>query len=83
MLMRRVARPWCQITGLTRYGQGLNFNKSLAIQDYPMFSVGYGKYTEERRSMVDSMTLDDIFSGIEEMKKMAEAREALKILSAY
>lgn len=32
------------------------------------FSVGYGNYTEERRKIVDSMTLDDIFSGIEEMK---------------
>ncbi|MBT9099324.1 hypothetical protein KFZ76_16640 [Methylovulum psychrotolerans] len=32
------------------------------------FSAGYGNYTEERRKIVDSMTLDDIFSGIEEMK---------------
>ena len=32
------------------------------------FSVGNGNYTEERREMVDAMTLDDIFSGIEEMK---------------
>ena len=32
------------------------------------FSAGYGNYTEERREMVDAMTLDDIFSGIEEMK---------------
>ena len=32
------------------------------------FSVGYGNYTEERRKIVDSMTLVDIFSGIEEMK---------------
>ncbi|CAK0755830.1 conserved hypothetical protein [Gammaproteobacteria bacterium] len=32
------------------------------------FSIGYGNYTEERRKMVDSMTLDDIFSGIEKMK---------------
>jgi hypothetical protein len=32
------------------------------------FSVGYGNYTVERRKIVDSMTLDGIFSGIEEMK---------------
>jgi len=32
------------------------------------FSVGYGNYTEERRKIVDSMTLDDIFSAIEEME---------------
>lgn len=33
------------------------------------FSVGHGNYTEERQKMVDSLTLDDIFSGIEEMKR--------------
>ena len=32
------------------------------------FSTGHGNYTEERRAMVDSMTLEDILSGIEEMK---------------
>lgn len=32
------------------------------------FSAGFGNYTEERRKIVDSMTLDDIFSGIEAMK---------------
>ena len=32
------------------------------------FSVGYGNYTEERRKIVDSMTLDNIVSGIENMK---------------
>lgn len=32
------------------------------------FSVGHGNYTEERRAMVDSMELEDILSGIEEMK---------------
>jgi hypothetical protein len=32
------------------------------------FSAGYGNYTEERRAMIDSMTLEDIISGIEEMK---------------
>ena len=31
------------------------------------FSIGYGNYTEERQKMVDSMTLDDVFSGIENM----------------
>jgi hypothetical protein len=33
------------------------------------FSIGRGNYTEERRKMVDSMTLEDVFSGIEEMRK--------------
>lgn len=32
------------------------------------FSTGSGNYTEERRTMVDAMTLEDILSGIEEMK---------------
>ena len=34
------------------------------------FSPGYGNYTEERLTMVESMTLDDIFSGIDRMKNL-------------
>jgi len=37
------------------------------------FSAGHGNYTEERRSMVDSMTLEDILSGIEEMKNQGHS----------
>ena len=33
------------------------------------FSTGHGNYTEERRTMVDSMTLEDIMSGIENMRE--------------
>jgi uncharacterized membrane protein YGL010W len=39
------------------------------IRFLSQFSVGHGNYTEERRNMVDSMSLEDIFSGIEEMKR--------------
>lgn len=40
------------------------------IRFISQFSIGRGNYTEERRAMVDSMTLEEIFSGIEEMKKL-------------
>ena len=33
------------------------------------FTTGHGNYTEERRKMVDTMTLEDIISGIEAMNK--------------
>ena len=33
------------------------------------FSFGYGNYTEERRKTVATMSLDEIISGIENMKK--------------
>ena len=39
------------------------------IRFISQFSSGCGNYTEERRAMVDSMTLEEVFSGIEEMKK--------------
>jgi hypothetical protein len=32
------------------------------------FSFGCGNYTEERRKIVDTMSLDDILAGIENMK---------------
>ena len=34
------------------------------------FSSGHGNYTEERRQMVDSMSLEDILSGIEQMNRV-------------
>ena len=33
------------------------------------FSTGHGNYTEERRKMVDTMTLEEIIAGIETMNK--------------
>jgi len=33
------------------------------------FSFGCGNYTEERRKIIDTMSLDDILAGIENMKK--------------
>ena len=33
------------------------------------FTTGHGNYTEERRKMVDTMTLDEIISGIDAMNK--------------
>ena len=33
------------------------------------FTMGKGNYTEERRMMVDTMTLEEIVSGIEAMNK--------------
>ena len=33
------------------------------------FTMGKGNYTEERRMMVDTMTLDEIITGIEAMNK--------------
>ncbi|MFZ2727817.1 MAG: hypothetical protein WAX77_16315 [Methylococcaceae bacterium] len=33
------------------------------------FSFGCGNYTEERRKTVDTMSLDEIIAGIENMKK--------------
>ncbi len=38
------------------------------IRFLTQFSTGYGNYTEERRTMIESMTLDDIFSGVDRMK---------------
>jgi hypothetical protein len=34
------------------------------------FTTGYGNYTEERRMMVDTMTLEEIISDIEAMNKV-------------
>lgn len=39
------------------------------IRFITQFSIGHGNYTEERRNMVDSMSLEEICSGIEEMKR--------------
>ena len=39
------------------------------VRFFNQFSIGRGNYTEERRKMVDSMTLEDVFAGIEEMRK--------------
>ena len=33
------------------------------------FTTGHGNYTEERRKMVDAMTLEEIMSGIDAMNK--------------
>jgi len=33
------------------------------------FSTGHGNYTEERRNMVDTMTLEEIIAGIDAMNK--------------
>ncbi len=33
------------------------------------FNTGHGNYTEERRKMVDTMTLDEIIAGIDAMNK--------------
>ena len=33
------------------------------------FTTGHGNYTEERRKMVDTMTLEEIISGIEAMNR--------------
>jgi len=33
------------------------------------FSSGHGNYTEERRKMVDTMTLEEITSGIDAINK--------------
>ena len=33
------------------------------------FTTGHGNYTEERRKMVDTMTLEEIISGIEAINK--------------
>ncbi len=33
------------------------------------FTTGHGNYTEERRKMVDTMTLDEIIAGIDAMNK--------------
>jgi uncharacterized membrane protein YGL010W len=33
------------------------------------FTFGHGNYTEARRKMVDTMTLEEIISGIEAMNK--------------
>ena len=33
------------------------------------FTTGHGNYTEERRKMVDNMTLEEIIAGIEAMNK--------------
>ena len=33
------------------------------------FTTGHGNYTEERRKMVDTMTLEEIISGIDAMNK--------------
>ena len=38
------------------------------------FSVGQGNYTEDRRPMVESMTLEDILAGIDEMKRLENYR---------
>ncbi|MEI8103210.1 MAG: hypothetical protein WCG61_06760 [Chlorobium sp.] len=40
------------------------------------FSTGYGNYTEERRTMIESMTLDDIFSGIDYQLKKGRKNES-------
>ena len=33
------------------------------------FTTGHGNYTEERRNMVDTMTLEEIIAGIDAMNK--------------
>ena len=33
------------------------------------FSTGLGNYTEERRKMVDTMTLEEVIAGIETMNQ--------------
>ena len=46
------------------------FNKRLATSiGLHQFTTGHGNYTEERRKMVDTMTLEEIISGIETMNK--------------
>lgn len=41
---------------------------------FNQFSTGQGNYTEERREMVEALTLDDIFSAIEKSECQTSAK---------
>ena len=41
---------------------------------FNQFSTGQGNYTEERREMVEALTLDDIFSAVEKSECQTSAK---------
>ncbi|MBV5303709.1 MAG: hypothetical protein JZU70_05865 [Chlorobium sp.] len=53
-----------------------DLRNNVTIRFLNQFSTGYGNYTEERRTMIESMTLDDIFSGIDYQLKKGRKNES-------
>jgi len=65
---------------MTRYGQGLNFNKSLAIQDYQMIKPGLATLDLqlERDTLLRAAVEANVRWSIRQLLSLPEARRAIR-----